>query len=176
MRDQRGSLLLYNIPAPDIQSPKGKISKKDVEEMTCMASLESAKSMIKNIIETTAYHTQPPVNHCLIFAKVFINVSLFRDAFIIPRFRTDFSKKQKCLQICLGKKIMREKPWFKMSRSCLLLNCLFDYLEFVKHLDLYCLFISSTNVAGLTVISTHAGRKPLLIAFLADFKFDQAQQ
>ena len=76
MRDQRGSLLRYNIPAPDIESPNGKMSKKDVEEMTCVALvLESAKSMMRNINEMIAYHTQPPTNHCLMFVKVFINVS-----------------------------------------------------------------------------------------------------
>jgi hypothetical protein len=37
-------------------------------------------------------------------------------------------------------------------------------------------FISSTTSAGFTVISTHAGIKPLLAAFLADLMFDHAEQ
>ena len=38
------------------------------------------------------------------------------------------------------------------------------------------IFISSTVEADFTVNSTHAGRNPLFIAFLADFRFDHAQQ
>ncbi len=37
-------------------------------------------------------------------------------------------------------------------------------------------FISSTTSAGFTVISTHAGIKPLFAAFLADLMFDHAEQ
>lgn len=37
-------------------------------------------------------------------------------------------------------------------------------------------FISSTIAAGLTVISTQAGTKPLLTAFRTDRMFDQAVQ
>ena len=37
-------------------------------------------------------------------------------------------------------------------------------------------FISSAFADGLTVISTHAGKKPLLMAFLTDRIFDHAEQ
>lgn len=37
-------------------------------------------------------------------------------------------------------------------------------------------FISATKDFFFAVISTHAGRKPLLIAFLTDFRLDHAAQ
>ena len=37
-------------------------------------------------------------------------------------------------------------------------------------------FISSTIVTGFAVISTHAGTKPLLMAFLTDLTLDHAVQ
>ena len=51
-------------------------------------------------------------------------------------------------------------------------------LLFYGHLYIHCLnrFISSTLFASFTFSSTHAGRKPLRMAFLADFTFDHAQQ
>ena len=42
--------------------------------------------------------------------------------------------------------------------------------------EIYFLFNSSTISAGFAVISTHAGIKPLLTAFLTERIFDQAEQ
>ena len=96
MRDQRGSLLLYSIPAPDMQSPKGKMSKKDVEEMTCIAFvLERIRSIARNISEMIAYQTQPPTNHCLIFAKSFIKRLLISGCFYYTTLLRQFFKKTK---------------------------------------------------------------------------------
>ena len=64
--------------------------------MTCIAFvLERIRSIARNISEMTAYQTQPPTNHCLIFAKSFIKRLLISGCFYYTTLLRRFFKKTK---------------------------------------------------------------------------------
>lgn len=55
-------------------------------------------------------------------------------------------------------------------------NCFFLHLLLFPTITCYYLIISSTFAVGFTVISIHAGKNPLFMAFLIDLILDQAEQ
>ena len=61
-------------------------------------------------------------------------------------------------------------------RPCLFIDQLSIPRFSGKCKDFFHFVIFATNSLGFTVSSAQAGRNPLLIAFRADFIFDQAQQ
>ena len=151
MRDHRGSLLLYSIPAPDIQSPKGKMSKKDVEEMTCIAFvLERIRSIARNISEMTAYQTQPPTNHCLIFAKSFIKRLLVSGCFYYTTLLRRFFKKTKMFTNFFEKEdyTLRESHCFVQSNSTLDIGMKSTVLPCFKAKNILIMACSSGIVAA----------------------------